>query len=93
MRETAHVCALGAVHAKMANGFRVFGKLIGIKHLTREVNVFTKDEYAKEDLQDMQELYNWVYPSYVPVQGWGEEIQRPTTVTTHLNKQGGYYGT
>ena len=45
---------------------------LGIKHLTREVKVFIKDENAKQDLHDMQELYNLVYPAYVPVQGWGE---------------------
>ena len=50
---------------------------LGIKQLTREVNVFTKDENAKQDLQDMQELYNWIYPSYVPTQGWGEKTQQP----------------
>ena len=50
---------------------------LGIKHLTKEVNVFTKDDTTKQDLQDMQELYNWAYPSYVPIQGWGEEVEKP----------------
>ena len=50
---------------------------IGIKKLSKEVEVFTKDEQAKKDLRDMQELYNWAYPSYVPIQGWGEEVEKP----------------
>ena len=70
---------------------------LGIKHLTKEVNVFTKDDTTKQDLQDMQELYNWVYPSYVPTQGWGGKVQRLTPIESHLSTQldptGGYYGT
>ena len=66
---------------------------LGIKKLSKDVAVFTKDEEAKKDLRDMQDLYNNMYDSYLPVQEWGEEIQQPINITNHLHKQGGYYGT
>ena len=75
---------------KSSRGKRVLSRAlyIGIKKLSKEVEVFTKDEQAKKDLRDMQDLYNNMYDSYIPPQGWGEEIQRPTTITEHLYKQG-----
>jgi len=66
---------------------------LGIKKLSKDVAVFPKDEEAKKDLQDMQDLYNNMYDSYIPIQGWGEIIQQPINITNHLHKQGGYYGT
>ena len=57
---------------------------MGIKQLSKEAKVFTKDEPTQKDLRDMQKLYDEIYDSYVPVQGWGEEIQRPTTVRRTL---------
>ena len=54
---------------------------LGIKQLSKEAHVFTKDEQTQEDLRDMQELYDEIYGAYVPPQGWGQEVQRPTTVT------------
>ena len=57
---------------------------LGIKQLSKEAEVFTKDEETHSDLQDMQKMYDEIYGTFVPVQGWGKEIQRPTTVRRTL---------
>ena len=81
---------------KSSRGKRVLSRAlyIGIKKLSKEVEVFTKDEQAKKDLRDMQDLYNNMYDSYIPPQDWGELLQAldncpSLTITEHLYKQGG----
>ena len=81
---------------KSSRGKYILSKALyfGIKQLSKEAKVFTKDEETKKDLQDMQDLYHYMYDSYVPIQGWEglrEEVPRPNliTVTEHLSKQGG----
>ena len=59
---------------------------LGIKKLSKYVEVFTKDEEAKKDLRDMKDLYQNMYNTYIAIPDWGEEKQLPITVTEHVHK-------